>query len=132
MLLDIVTGSMLPIRAQLVYPLVYAFCLALITTIHIKPVSYIWCISAAIISLHQGQIMTQLFMVSHMTYEYDKATAVSICDDINEVSTEEGLDRFPVVFVGSKRPNLPSIYPKGDVIGYSFFEWDQDWYYGSM
>lgn len=129
--LTIISGSYQPIRGQIVFPFVYAFCLAAITTFQKKAISYLCCIGAALASLHQGQIMTQLFHTSYMTYEQDKSLAASLYESIEQTGTDAGLDTYTVVFVGNRSANLPQDSLRGDVIGHSFFEWDATGYAGS-
>jgi hypothetical protein len=131
LLLSIAGGNIQPIRGQIVYPLVYAFYLGYITTFSIRAVSGICCFIAAMASFYQGTNMTQLFYVSHMVYEHDKLLASDIYEEIDEAGRKAGLDEYTVVFIGSKSNGVTEGYPKGEVIGHSFFEWDSDWYYGS-
>lgn len=129
--LTIVSGSYQPIRGQIVYPFIYALCLAEITTFHKKAISGICCIVAAFASLYQGNTMTQLFHTAHMTYEQDKNLADSVYETIEKTGMDAGLDTYTVVFVGKRSANLPDDALKGDVIGHSFFEWDSTAYAGS-
>lgn len=129
--LTIVSGAYQPIRGQLVYPFVYAFCLAVLTTFRKKVVSVACGMVASLAALHQGQTVTQLFHTAYMTYEQDKALAATVYEDVENVGIDAGIAEYTVVFVGSRSANLPQDALKGDVIGHSFFEWDATGYAGS-
>ena len=131
LLLTLVSGSQQPIRGQLVYPFVYAFFLALLTTLGKGAAAKLCCLAAALISLHQGQTMAQLFHTAHTVYSQDKALAEEICAQIQQTGADAGLSEYPVVFVGKRSASLPGEALRGDVIGYSFFEWDYDGYAGA-
>ncbi|MCI8550476.1 MAG: hypothetical protein HFI68_07805 [Lachnospiraceae bacterium] len=129
--LTLVSGEPQPIRGQLVYPLVAALFLAEITTVSRRWLSGILCVAAAFITLRHGHIMTQLFHTAYMVYEQDKEFAGAVYGRISQTEADNGLSECPVVFVGRHGIVLPGDAIRGDVIGFSFFEWDNGGYAGS-
>jgi hypothetical protein len=130
-LLTVASGSPQPIRGQLVYPFVFAFCVSELTTFSRRAIAVVFFIIGFITSWYQGQTVTRLFHTAHMTYENDKLLAASVYKDIEKAGIEAGLDEYTVVFYGSRSADLPQGAVRGDVIGYSFFEWDLSSYAGA-
>ncbi|HIU76811.1 MAG TPA: glucosyltransferase domain-containing protein [Candidatus Pelethocola excrementipullorum] len=129
--LSIVSGNYQPIRGQLVYPLLLAFVFAYLTTINKKVVSYVLLAASLYVALGQGQSLTRLFHTSHFTYESDKELAGDVHSRIAQVGADRGMQEYPVVFIGAKSIQKMEDTVDGDVIGHSFFEWDQAAYAGS-
>lgn len=124
MYLTIISASYQPIRGQIVYPLVFAFFLSGITVMEKKWLARVCCLGAGVVILHQGQTMTQLFHTAYVSYEQDKALAGKVYGRIEQVGADAGMEEYTVVFVGKKGTKLPEDALRGDVIGHSFFEWD--------
>lgn len=129
--LTIIGGYPQMLRGQFVYPLLFAFCLGYITTLGKKLFARICCIISVFTAVGLGNTTTQLFHTAVLSYEQEKAYSGLIYDRISQVAADAGLYTPRVVFVGTRGIALPGDSLRGDVIGKSFFEWDQGDYAGS-
>lgn len=129
--LSVVGGTHQPLRGQLAYVFVFAFFLAGITTFTKKSLALLCCLISVFVTLRQGQSMTQLFHTAFVTYNQDKDLASSVYERIEQIAADNGMEDYPVVFVGSRSANLTDGAQRGEMIGVSFFEWDASSYCGS-
>lgn len=129
--LSLVSGSTQVLRSQLSYVFVFAFFLAGITTFSRKSLAIFFCLAGVIVSLRQGQSLTQLFHTAFVVYNQDKALASSVWERLSQTAADQSLENFPVVFVGSRSAELTDGAQRGEMIGISFFEWDAASYCGS-
>lgn len=129
--LSAASGSLQLLRGQFSYVFVFAFFLAGITTFARKYLAVLCCLLSFAVTLCQGQIMTQLFHTAFVTYNQDKDLASSIHERMEQIAADNGIENYPVVFVGSRSANLTDGALKGEMIGISFFEWDASSYCGS-
>jgi len=81
-------------------------------------------IAINIITITQQAILSiRLHYTDKIRYTYDEAFAYELIDEINKFQNED--KSLPVVFIGSRSSQLDSFcIDDGDVIGYSFFDWD--------
>ena len=129
--LSLVSGSTQLLRGQLSYIFVFAFFLAGITTVTRKSLAVFFCLVSVLISLRQGQNLTQLFHTAFVVYHQDKDLASSVWERISQTAADQNLENFPAVFVGSHSASLTDGARRGEMIGVSFFEWDSSSYCGS-
>lgn len=93
-------------------------------------------LSVSVITITEQSVLT--LMLNHtdaVRYKQDEALAYELIEKIDEV---QNADRsLPVVFIGS-HPSEPGSFciKSGEIIGYSFFDWDTDLepysYYSTM
>lgn len=129
--LSAVSGSMQLLRSQLSYVFVFAFFMAGITVFTRRSLSVLFCLAGILVSLQQGQHLTQLFHTAFVVYNQDKDLASSIWEKVSQCAADNGLEDYPVVFVGSRSASLTVDALRGEMIGVSFFEWDASSYCGS-
>ena len=70
------------------------------------------------------KITWSLYYTDQLRYEQDAALGRSIMERMNQVCSQEELDNLPVVFVGRKPFQVNNSCMQGQVMGYSFFDWD--------
>ncbi|MBQ6550305.1 MAG: glucosyltransferase domain-containing protein [Lachnospiraceae bacterium] len=129
----IVTGHPVIIRTQFVLPFVCAFATVMSLDIAAglfrergrKVFSVIFIMIAAVIFFQQSQTLNRFWYTAEVTYQNDLLFANSLIGKIEEetgdsmVSTEK-----KILFVGKYSPHLTDNTVRGDVIGKSFFEYD--------
>ena len=138
-LMTLVAGYYQPIRAHLVYPLVFASALSFLT-------AFLWpeegkgavrwrkgAASAAaalclLISWSQAKDTAALFETIHQVSEQDISLTREIYEKAGETAEEEGRDieDCTFIFLGKREAELPSEALRGDVIGCSFYQWDAE------
>lgn len=140
-LMTIVAGFYQPIRAHLVYPLVFAFSLSFLTAFlwpgedrEGRDGSMWWRKGAAsvaaalclLISWSQAKDGAALFETIHQVSEQDISLTREIYEKAGETAEREGRDVEDCVFIflGKREAELPEEALRGDVIGCSFYQWD--------
>ena len=138
-LMTLVAGYYQPIRAHLVYPLVFASALSFLT-------AFLWpeegkgavrwrkgAASAAaalclLISWSQAKDTAALFETIHQVSEQDISLTREIYEKAGETAEEEGRDieDCTFIFLGKREAELPPEALRGDVIGCSFYQWDAE------
>lgn len=129
--MTVIAGCPQQLRSQLVYPLLFAFMTAYLTTI--RPGRMKW-LPAAIafcsfcLAWNQGYLLTRLFQEVHRVAWQDQRRAEEIYFEAQKLAASEGADirECCFTFVGTRAPELNGLIKTGDVIGYSFFEWDAE------
>lgn len=143
-LMTIVAGFYQPIRAHLVYPLVFAFAVSFLA-------AFLWpeeearagregvirwrkgaaSVTAALcllISWSQAEDTAALFETIHQVSERDISLTGEIYERASETAEKEGRDIEDCVFIflGKQEAVLLSESLRGDVIGCSFYQWDAE------
>lgn len=154
--MTIVSGYYQPIRAQLVYPLVYGFSASFLAAALWPPDSTgEWekgkgqgaerggrirkglSLAAAFLCLtaswHQGYDTARLFQTVHEVSEQDSDLTREIYERAEKLAADAGLDisGCTFIFLGSRQARLTGEELIGDVIGRSFYQWDADSSMGS-
>lgn len=125
-MMTILCGTAPVVRSQLVYPFVLAF-VAYIAFLFFKDVKWyvglVWIVSLLAIFL-QVKYTTLLNTSDAVRYDNDVIIATMLSNDIDKLQNSD--NTVPVIFYGAHAAELTAGCIKGDVIGYSIFEWDTD------
>lgn len=124
--MTILCGTAPVIRSQLVYPFVLSF---MIYTCFLqlgkkKVWTYILLFLGAFTVFLQVKYTAMLNYSDTVRYEQDVQTANRLIAEIDALQNED--QSYPVVFYGAYPAKLNNSCIRGDVIGYSFFEWDTE------
>lgn len=122
--MTILCGHAPNIRAQLVLPFTLAFMVYFLFLIADgnKIMLYGLMILGIISAYWQLKYTMLLNYSDQMRYESDYRMASSMIERIDLLQNEQ--KSYPVVFIGKQSAKLNSSCIRGEVIGYSFFEWD--------
>lgn len=124
--MTLLCGQTPVIRSQLVMPFVVGFFAYVLFQIKIEKKWYVYLI--VVISVFTVYLQLKYTAMLHYSdqvrYESDVRIATRIADRIDALEDDE--KTYPVVFFGAHEAELNPSCIKGDVIGYSFFEWDAD------
>jgi hypothetical protein len=133
--LILVTGWVLPLRTQLVYPLTSAFFMAFLTTwdqaslkktplgnLPSKLLSAVLILFCVLGVIKNGRSMTQLYETSWEAYRSDVLTANRLYSDICHAAGDKDILEYRVAFVGGRSAGLTDTAARGELIGLSFFE----------
>lgn len=140
-LMTIVAGYYQPIRAHLVYPLVFAFAVSFLTAFlwpgedrkerngimwWRKGAAFVAAALCLLISWNQAKDTAALFETIHQVSDQDISLTGEIYERASETAEREGRDIEDCVFIflGKREAALPSESLRGDVIGCSFYQWD--------
>ena len=136
MFVTLLSGMRTPVRGQLVFPLLlgafacifYCFavgCLERFKGFSVKP----RCVVVSILfvamfyqSWVQGMDLVQLNQTLHDTLVNDRIVAQQMYGDIRRVADRSDMQNCPVVFVGTRSARIPNTAARGEVIGYSYFD----------
>lgn len=137
LMITLITAMSQPIRSHLAYPFVYAFYALLLCaeTVWItRQGAFENTLRKAVLApvlafgivIGRGQAMTtaQLLETAHEQYVSDTLTANRIYADICRVADTVDPETCKVVFVGTRDSRIGGDHIVGDVMGYSFFQWD--------
>ena len=123
-LIYILTGTSVPVRGNLVWPLftssIFLFLYLILNKVNIRKVLIFLVVVA---SFFQANAISQLFYSDYLRYEEDVKLANQIGFSIINLDLGE-IPQFPVVYVGKHEQQQRKGIIKQEVIGYSFFEWD--------
>ena len=72
----------------------------------------------------QLNVTLRLNYTDSVRYAGDVRIATSIMEEINRLEDEQ--HSYPVIFIGKHHAELNNSCVQGELIGYSFFEWDTD------
>lgn len=136
MYISIITGMRTPVRAQLVFPLVFSFFavslwyiirdLLLVMFRGKKNLDQCFCAALTLFffcqSWSQGINLIQLNQTLHDTYTHDLLTAQRIYMDICHAADRDDMQNQRVVFVGTRDAKMPQSAVRGESIGHSFFD----------
>lgn len=136
MFVALLSGMRTPVRGQLVFPLLlgafacifYCFavgCLERFKGFSVKP----RCVVVSILfvamfyqSWVQGMDLVQLNQTLHDTLVNDRIIAQQMYGDIRRVADRSDMQNCPVAFVGTRSARIPNTAARGEVIGYSYFD----------
>lgn len=124
--MTVLCGTTPVMRSQLVLPFTLAY-MAYVTFLlqgKRKILRYAAVLLAAVTVYLQLGYTMQLNYTDRVRYEADVRTASSVIEEINALQGEE--NTYPVVFIGKHSAQLNNACIRGEVIGYSFFEWDTE------
>lgn len=122
--MTVICGHAPVVRAQLVLPFTVGF-MAYILFLFAdgrKVAVYGLVILGAVTAYWQLKYTMLLNYSDKVRYESDVRMASSMIERIDLLQNEE--NSYPVVFIGSQPAKLNNSCIRGEVIGYSFFEWD--------
>lgn len=128
--LTIITGYYQPVRAQLVYPLAFAFWGTYLTTIKLqrKSIQQLAFTAAVlgclIVTVNQANITTRLFQTFHMVCRNQNLLLNRIYARVEETADDSSMHDHKVIIIGSYEVVLLDDITKSDVIGLSFFDFD--------
>jgi len=125
MFLAITGGSKPPMRAVYVLPFAFAFMFFFLMKIYSKKTFAVIAILALLTATYQAQITAQLFYSDQLRYNEDVRLAYEIQDIIIKTDSTENL---PIVIIGNYdvSKKFHANFLKGEIIGYSFFEFGKD------
>lgn len=137
-LMTIVAGYYQPIRAHLVYPLVFAFAVSFLTAFlwpeeaagetfrWKRGATYLAAAVCLFLAWNQAKDAAALFETIHQVSDQDISLTGEIYERASETAEREGRDIEDCVFIflGKREAALPSESLRGDVIGCSFYQWD--------
>ncbi len=136
--LTVATGYYQPARAQMVYPLAFAFWTVYLTAAvkgwmsgkgrpAVRKIAVgVLCVACGVIALGQAQVTTGLFRTAEEVSRNDQLLLNRIYSRVEEVADTEDMDQVMILLVGKKDPVLPEDSLMGDTIGYSFFNWGDE------
>lgn len=122
--MTIFIGSYLIIRAQLVYPLVFAFCSAVLVILPYSKKILVYAITIVMLFSAAGQLKTtqRLYTAIHLTAEEDKTMARQIYMETAKYRDPQNPGATPMIFIGGKPAvEIPTNQLSCDAIGMSFF-----------
>lgn len=131
----IITGIDQLKRTQFNYSFVIGFiiligCLLLLNHKKVKYLGYIIVILAIGIAYQQSVITGRLFYSDSVRFASDTTLANKIQTTIESKDWYNKEEDYTLVIVGQKPCTAVNFYEKGEVIGYSFFEFDYEYIYG--
>lgn len=124
--MTLLCGKAPVIRSQLVYPFILSFMAYMVFCLPVtkKSIHYVLVFLGLFTLFLQVKYTTLLNYSDKVRYESDVRIATQM---MQQIDTLQGTQAdCPVVFYGSHPAELNSSCIKGEVIGYSFFEWDTD------
>ena len=136
MFVTLLSGMRTPVRGQLVFPLLLGafacifYCFAVGCLKRVKGFSVrTRCVVVSILfvamfyqSWVQGMDLVQLNQTLHDTVVNDRIIAQQMYGDIRRVADRSDMQNCPVVFVGTRSARIPNTAARGEVIGYSYFD----------
>lgn len=126
--MTIICGGEPVIRSQLVLPFAIAFMgyVSICMCPDMKKVIAIVIVATNIITVSEQCVMTiRLNYTDKVRYEQDVKMSMELIDRIDEYQNAD--KSMPVVFIGKKPAKLEgACISTGDVIGFSFYDWDTD------
>ena len=135
-LTTLLTAMPQPVRSQFTFPAVFSFAVFFlyseIRTFCFKDnwkqvrrlTGAVVLVLGIVIGWKQSVTVGQLWETAHEVSLGDRALAQRIYDRICIAADMEHMEDCRVVFVGSRAAEVPKNVVRGDVIGYSFFQWD--------
>lgn len=137
-LMTIVAGFYQPIRAHLVYPLVFAFSVSFLAAFlwpekaegeaaqWRRGAAYLTAAVCLFLAWSQAKDAAALFETIHQVSDQDISLTGEIYERASETAEREERDIEDCVFIflGKREAALPSESLRGDVIGCSFYQWD--------
>ncbi|MDR2731239.1 MAG: hypothetical protein LBB81_10140 [Treponema sp.] len=123
-LLAVMGGSQPPIRSLYALPLASAFMFFYLIRTYKKKAAFIVTCLSLFIAVYQAEITAQLFYSDQIRYNEDVRLAYDLNNLITQVQPEN--EKLPVVLTGKylTASRLQTNFLKGEVIGYSFFEFE--------
>lgn len=129
--MTVICGGEAVIRSQLLLPFTIAFMgyflMAAINDATVKP----WLLVILIVAVNlftiseQATLSIRLNHTDKVRYAQDEKLAYELIEKIDELQNAD--NSLPVVFIGSSETKFDSFcIEDGDVIGYSFFDWDTE------
>lgn len=114
------------IRSQLVYPFVLAFMGYVVFLLPVKEKIYLYVmlLLGGFTILLQVKYTAMLNYSDSVRYESDVRIASEMIQEIDALQDDK--KTVPVVFFGKHQAELNPSCIRGEVIGYSFFEWDTE------
>jgi hypothetical protein len=122
MLLGIALGNKPPIRSLFAHPLVFGFIFYFIISNGSKRIAYFFAVLAFIIAVNSSQISSVLLYSDGERFRQDVALAQQIDFEIKKLGTEH--EGKKVVLIGERKTRKNANYIRGEVIGFSVFEFD--------
>lgn len=127
--LMLVSGGVMPLRTQLVYPVTSAFFLAHLTVCPEESERKGWTRAAVTVmtvvcglqAMKSGQSAVQLFQTSWEAYRNDVLTSNRIYEDVCDV-VEGDIRDYKVIFVGGRDAGLAGPMMRGELLGLSLYE----------
>jgi len=126
-----ISGGVLPLRTQLVYPVTAAFFLAHLTVLPPKecrqgkwqyPVTSLFSAICVVQMLSFGQASVQLFQTSYEVYREDVMTANRIYGDVCHAVGDKDIRNYQLIFTGGRSAGLAGPAARGELVGLSFFD----------
>lgn len=131
----IITGVDQLKRTQFNYSFVIGFiflitCILLITHKKSKYVGYFVLVLALGIAYKQSVISSNLFYSDNVRFQNDIILATNIQNEIEEKDWYDSNVDYTLIILGNKPCSAVNCYLKGEVMGFSFFEFDYQYVYG--
>jgi len=124
-LFNIVLGSAQPVRSLMALPFfVGMFSYILILIFKNRNIQKLAFIGLVLIGMYQAQATSKLYFGDYMRYEQDIQLGNSIAEKVEKLDLGE-IPQYPIVYVGQHSLQENNLIIHNEVIGYSFFEWDQ-------
>ncbi len=129
-LISILTGNAVAIRTMMNFPCVVAtlFVLLISSIDKSKFLKYGVLLFIILFSCIQFKSTMDLFYSDYIRYEEDKNLVHSVFNkiDMSDELNGENRESTAIVFIGLYQPKSLGVVAKGDVMSYSFFEWDSN------
>ena len=120
MLLAIILGNKPPFRTLFEYPFVFGFLFYFIISRSSKKISCFFAILAFAVALNSSQISSALFYSDSERFRQDVFLAQQIDFEIRKIENEA--EKINIAFIGKREPQKSAVYIRGEVIGFSKFE----------
>ncbi len=133
--LILITGVNQMKRTQTNYPLFIAFSILLLLILlgknkKLKPAYYLILTFACCFIFYQANHIVRLFSSDMIRYKDDYILAQKIQHNIENQAWYDINKNYKLMFLGYKECTNKEFNLKGEVMGYSFFEFDYEHYYG--
>gem|GEM_PF-3048139 len=133
-LMSLVFAGGIPIRSQVVLPLIAAFGAAEILKCTgqqgLHSIRFVCTLALFLVCFHQTYILSFLFQGEYVKTQNDISTVHSLGQQIEALEMEsirQQKGELPVVYIGRKSVRLSAnVAHKGEVMGYSFLEWGEN------
>lgn len=122
--LNIANGKSMPVRTLMAFPLMMAMVWMLL--VHQAPVilKRVVTVLAFVLLISHFYWNTRLFYASHATWQADRVMAARIAERIMMLDLPGKYTKPKVAFVGHYALQQNTLFIKSEVLGASFFEWD--------
>ncbi|MDR0304703.1 MAG: glucosyltransferase domain-containing protein [Chitinispirillales bacterium] len=129
LLIGIFLGNKPPLRTLFTLPFVFGFLFYFIISRSEKIYACIFTVLAFVVALNSSQISSALFYSDSERFRQDVFLAQQIHFKIQKIANQNEINA--IAFIGKREPQKTANYIRGEVIGFSQFEFGADGYFES-